>query len=244
MNGRLLILAVFLIFIALLYPKFMSGNSETIIKQTKPNPEFAVIWLHGLGADGNDFVPVLDSMDFSQVPGIKFVFPHAPMRPITINGGMTMRGWYDIVDMNLGRQQDAEGIKQSASLVKHLIDDQIEVGFLQEKIFLAGFSQGGAIALYSGLTLDYDLAGIVALSTYMPIMDQISIKQKPDVFYAHGDQDPIIPIELAKSSKLWLIDNEVTVSWHQYSMQHQVLMEEIAEINQWFIKKIQNYQNK
>ena len=218
----------------------MTGNSESIIRETKENPEFAVIWLHGLGADGNDFVPVLDAMDFSQVPGVKFVFPHAPMRPITVNGGMTMRGWYDIVGMDLGQQQDAQGIKESAVLIKNIIDEQIELGFEQQQIFLAGFSQGGAIALYCGLSLDYSLAGIIALSTYVPIADQIIIKQKPTIFYAHGEHDPIIPIELAKTSRQWLIDNGMNPQWHQYPMQHQVLMEEISEINQWLITEISN----
>ncbi len=239
MSGRLLLLTAFvLLLIALLYPKFMNGSSETIIKQTKSDPEFAVIWLHGLGADGNDFVPVLDAMDFSQVPGIKFIFPHAPMRPITINGGMTMRGWYDIAEMDLSTRQDAEGIKQSAQIVRQLIEEQIQAGFDQQKIFLAGFSQGGAIALYCGLTLNYELAGVVALSTYVPIIDQVQIKQKPAIFYAHGDYDPIIPIALAKMSRQWLLDNEIVPDWHQYPMQHQVVMEEISEINKWLINRI------
>ena len=218
----------------------MNSSSETIIKQTKENPEFVVIWLHGLGADGNDFVPILKSMNFSEVPGIKFIFPHAPIRPITINGGMTMRGWYDIAEMDLAARQDAQGIKESAEIIKGLIEEQISLGFMPEKIFLAGFSQGGAIALYSGLSLDYPLAGVIALSTYVPIADQIEIRQKPDIFYAHGEYDPIIPIELANKSREWLVSKGMTPTWHQYPMQHQVVMEEIDLINRWIVSRIRN----
>ncbi len=238
MSGKILVFAAFCLLAIFIYPQFMQNDSETIIKQTKENPEFAVIWLHGLGADGNDFVPILKSMNFDAVPGIKFIFPYAPMRPITINGGMTMRGWYDIAEMDLAQQQDVEGIKQSAQIIETLIKEQINLGFAPEKIFLAGFSQGGAIALYCGLSLDYPLAGVVALSTYVPIADQIEIKRKPEVFYAHGDYDPIIPIALAQQSREWLLNNEIIPSWHQYPMQHQVVMEEIDLINQWLITRI------
>ncbi len=217
---------------------------ETIEIETKPDPQIAVIWLHGLGADGNDFVPVLNVMDFTRVPGIRFVFPHAPKRPITINGGMVMRGWYDITDMSIATRQDTQGVKESAELLNRLIEQQIAAGIDNKKIFLAGFSQGGAIALYTGLTTDHHVAGIIALSTYVPLADRVEIKNHPEIFYAHGEYDPVIPLELAKKSHDWLLSHNIIPAWHQYRFQHEVSMEEIAELNQWLISRIHDIENK
>ena len=222
----------------------MSTILETIEIETKSDPQIAVIWLHGLGADGNDFVPVVNAMDFSQVPGIRFVFPHAPTRPITINGGMVMRGWYDITDMSIARRQDAQGVKESDVLINQLIDKQIEAGIDSAKIFLAGFSQGGAIALYTGLTTRHAVAGIIALSTYMPLTDSVEIKNHPEIFYAHGQYDPVIPLELAKKSHDWLLSQNIVPAWHQYPLQHEVSMEEIAELNQWLISRINDIESR
>ena len=221
----------------------MSTTLETIIVETKSDPQIAVIWLHGLGADGNDFVPVVNAMDFSTVPGIRFIFPHAPTRPITINGGMVMRGWYDITDMSIARREDAQGVKESAELINQLIEEQIEAGIEGKCIFLAGFSQGGAIALYTGLTSEHEISGIIALSTYVPIANDVVIKNHPDVFFAHGENDPVIPIELAQKSHDWLLTHDIVPAWHQYGFQHEVSMEEIAELNQWLVSRIQDIQN-
>ena len=218
--------------------RIMMMKLDTIVIETKSDPQFAVIWLHGLGADGNDFVPVIEAMNLTRVPGIRFIFPHAPTRPITINGGMVMRGWYDIAEASLAERQDSEGIIESAGLIDQLIDEQIAAGISANKIFIAGFSQGGAIAFYTGLSSEHQLAGIIALSTYVPIAQDIAIKHRPDVFYAHGEHDPIIPLALAKQSHEWLLENNIIPSWHQYPMQHQVAMEEITQINQWLISRI------
>ena len=220
----------------------MTSTLDSIIIDTASDPEFVVIWLHGLGADGNDFVPIVREMNLSEVPAIRFIFPHAPIRPITVNGGMEMRGWYDIPEMDLSQSQDSQGIKASAGLISELIEHQISQGFTEKKIFLAGFSQGGAIALYAGLTANYDLAGIIALSTYIPILEQVTARQKPEIFYAHGHYDPIIPISLAEKSHEWLLSNDIVPAWHTYPMQHQVVMDEIIQINRWLVSRIRDIQ--
>lgn len=218
----------------------MNSKLEKIIVETKPDPEIAVIWLHGLGADGNDFVPVVNAMDFSNVPGIRFIFPHAPVRPITVNGGMVMRGWYDIADMSIDRRQDEQGVRDSAALIDGLIDEQNDQGIDTGRIFLAGFSQGGAVAFYSGLTGEHNVAGIIALSTYIPLMDTLEIKNRPAIFYAHGANDPVIPIQLANRSHDWLLSQNIVPAWHQYGFQHEVSMQEIGEVNQWLLSRIQD----
>lgn len=174
------------------------------------------------------------------MPGIRFIFPHAPIRPITINGGMEMRGWYDITDMSIARREDAQGVKESAQLINELIEQQNQVGIESKNIFLAGFSQGGAIALYTGLSSQHAVAGIIALSTYVPIADSIEVNNHPKIFFAHGENDPVIPLELAKKSHDWLLAQNIVPAWHQYSFQHEVSMEEIAELNQWLVSRIQD----
>lgn len=216
----------------------MSRDLQTIEIETASDPQIAVIWLHGLGADGNDFVPIVGAMDFSGVPGIRFIFPHAPIRPITINGGMVMRGWYDIADMSIDRRQDEAGIKQSSELINLLIDQQINSGIVSNRIFLAGFSQGGAIALYTALTSQHAVAGVIALSTYMPLADSVEVKNHPEIFFAHGEFDPVIPFELAKKTHEWLLGHNIIPAWHQYGIQHEVSMEEIAELNKWMVSRI------
>ena len=160
----------------------VTDKLEAIVKETGNNPQVVVIWLHGLGADGNDFVPVVDAMNLPDNPAIRFIFPHAPIRPITINGGMEMRGWYDITEMSLDQRQDEAGIRESSKLVADLIDQQIANGFAANRIILTGFPHGGAIALYCGLTATVKVAGIIALSTYVPIADKIKISASPDIF--------------------------------------------------------------
>lgn len=221
----------------------MTEKLDTIVKETGDNPNIAVIWLHGLGADGNDFVPLVDAMKLPPSPAIRFIFPHAPIRPITINGGMEMRGWYDITDMSLDRRQDADGVRQSAALVSDLIEQQIRDGIDAGHIFLAGFSQGGAVALYTGLTTDHPLAGIIALSTYVPIADEIELRQKPDIFYAHGEHDPVIPMQMARQSHEWLLAHDIVPAWHTWPMQHQVVMEEIDEIRKWLMSRISDMES-
>lgn len=206
---------------------------------TAEKTEYTVIWLHGLGASGHDFEPIVPELHLLQRPGVKFLFPHAPIRPITINGGAAMRGWYDINSLDFGsREQDVEGIKDSASLIKDLINNEISLGIPAKNILLAGFSQGGAIALYAGLTGEHILGGIMALSTYMPIQEE-ALPQITDahrgipIFMAHGDHDDVIAIEHAVQSKEILEAQKVNIEWRSYSMPHSVSTDEIADLSTW-----------
>ncbi len=206
---------------------------------TSEHCEYTVIWLHGLGASGHDFEPIVPELQLLQRPGVKFLFPHAPIRPITVNGGAAMRGWYDITSMDFGsRQQDSAGIKESSSLVGDLIESEIARGIPANRITLAGFSQGGAIALYQGLTGKHTLGGILALSTYMPIQDEaMSLitedKMAVPVFMAHGDADDVIQIRHAEQSRDALQAHKVNVEWHSYSIAHSISGEEVVDISTW-----------
>ncbi|MFT4726997.1 MAG: phospholipase/carboxylesterase [Granulosicoccus sp.] len=206
---------------------------------TAEKTEYTVIWLHGLGASGHDFEPIVPELHLLQRPGIKFLFPHAPIRPITINGGAAMRGWYDINSLDFGsREQDVEGIKDSVSLVSDLINNEIRLGIPASNILLAGFSQGGAIALYAGLTGEHILGGIMALSTYMPVQTEAlplitDAHRSVPIFMAHGEHDDVIAIEHALQSKVALEEQKVKVEWRTYSMPHSVSTEEIADLSTW-----------
>jgi phospholipase/carboxylesterase len=208
---------------------------EHIVQETGPSPSWSVIWLHGLGADGNDFVPVAPELGFRDDPAIRFVFPHAPVRPITINGGMHMRGWYDIRGMAFDRQEDRAGIEDSADHVARFIAAENARGIPTERIFLAGFSQGGAVSLFAGLRYPQSLAGIIALSTYLPVSDTTPVERHEAnsgtrIFLAHGVADPVIPLALAEQSRGLLIDMGYAVEWHTYPMPHSVNMEEIGHV--------------
>lgn len=212
---------------------------NTIIINPPELPQAAVIWLHGLGADGHDFESIVPLLPPELIKSTKFIFPHAPTRPITINGGMVMRGWYDIMSMDLTQNQDAAGIKASEQIICNLIAEQHESGI--EKIILAGFSQGGAIALHTGLRYPRPLSGIMALSTYVPLantlMDERHISnQNTPIFYAHGEYDPVIPLTHAQHSYTLLNKLGYAVSWHTYVMEHSVYPEEITDIGQWLLK--------
>lgn len=215
---------------------------EKIIKQTGDNPKIVIIWMHGLGADGNDFAPVVPQFTIPELP-IKFVFPHAPTMPVTINGGMVMRSWYDIKAMDIGKHADKEGVLKSEKLVHELIDEQIALGFKHEQIILAGFSQGSAMSLHVSTHYPYKLAGIIALSGYLPIPENISTqKTKPNlktpIFMAHGSQDPVVPFVLGQSSRDTLIKAGYSLDWNEYPIQHGVSLDEIMDIKQWIINKI------
>ena len=145
------------------------SNSDPIEREINGEPEWSVIWLHGLGADGNDFLPIISELNLNSDIGVRFIFPHAPYRPITINGGVTMRGWYDIMSLDRNDNQDEDGIRESVGYLRGLIDRELDRGIPQSKIIIAGFSQGGAIAIYAALTLTSELGGLIALSTYMPL---------------------------------------------------------------------------
>lgn len=206
-------------------------------------PQYSIIWLHGLGADGNDFAPLVPELTQSEWPALRFVFPHAPVRPVTLNGGMQMRAWYDIVGTDLASKQDEAGIRQSVAAIEDLIAREVERGSPAERIFLAGFSQGGAIALATALRHEQALAGIIALSTYLPLHDQTAAETTPanramDVFQGHGDADPVVAPPLGEMTREWLRDAGHTVTWHSYAMQHAVCPAEIADLQQWLAARL------
>jgi phospholipase/carboxylesterase len=219
----------------------MSSLLETIEIETAPNPAAAVIWMHGLGADGNDFAPIVPELRIAGAPAIRFVFPHAPMMPVTINNGYVMRAWYDVSFGDLEgttKQADEKGVRASQAAIEQLIARETARGIAAEKIVVAGFSQGGAIALQTGLRHADKLAGIMALSTYLPLAQTLAAEAAPanrsiPVFYAHGTHDAVIPMAMAKASRETLQTAGYTVEWHEYPMQHSVCVEEIGDISRW-----------
>ena len=215
----------------------MPALLDAIQLETGRDPERSVIWLHGLGADGLDFVPIVGELDPPAAP-IRFVFPHAPVQPVTINNGMSMRAWYDIVADDLARREDERGVRASQGLVEALIARERERGIAASRIVLAGFSQGGAIALQTGLRHPERLAGIMALSTYVPIAATLEAERNPangdvPIFLAHGTQDPIIPLAHARRSRELLERLGYSVESHEYVMPHSVSPHEIQDIGAW-----------
>jgi len=198
----------------------------------------AVVWLHGLGADGHDFEPVAAELGRAGLRGVRYVFPHAPVRPVTINGGMAMRAWYDITESELDRRADEAGVRASAGIARALVDEQIAHGIAAERIALAGFSQGGAIALFAGLRLPFRIAGILALSTYLPVAETLATEAHPasravPIFLAHGSQDPVIALSLSERSGSTMAGLGYSVEVHTYPMPHSVCAEEIRDIGHW-----------
>ena len=211
---------------------------EAIEIETGPRPQAAVIWLHGLGADGHDFEPVVPELRLSKA--VRFVFPHAPVRPVTINNGMRMRAWYDIFQFG-GGPEDEQGIRASEGLLEELISREGKRGIASAKIVLAGFSQGGAIVLQTGLRYPERLAGIMALSTYLPLQDKLTkeanaANRDVPVFMAHGSHDDLIPLHRAEASKDLLVKAGYPVDWRTYPMPHSVCPEEIRDIAQFLLK--------
>jgi phospholipase/carboxylesterase len=209
---------------------------ETIAIETGPAPRLSVVWLHGLGADGHDFEPIVPELNL-HVP-LRFVFPHAPQRPVTINGGMRMRAWYDILGWDPAATEDDVGIRASAAAVSALLDREMERGFAADRLVLAGFSQGGAIALHAGLREPRRLAGMIALSTYLPLGATLAAERSPanretPILMAHGSEDPIIPLSLADASRRELEAQGYAVGWHVYPMAHAVCAAEIGSIAAW-----------
>ena len=219
----------------------MTTQLEAIELETAPNPNATVIWMHGLGADGNDFVPVVRELGLPVSPGIRFIFPHAPMQPVSINNGYVMRAWYDVKwgDLDPGsKQADAAGVRASQAAIDALIEREIGRGIDATRIVLAGFSQGGAIALQTGVRQSHKLAGIMALSTYLPMPETVpaegtAINRDTPIFMAHGVQDPVVPYEKADDSRAALDSMGYKVEWREYGMPHSVCMEEIADIGDW-----------
>lgn len=206
--------------------------------ETSANPTHSVIWLHGLGADGNDFAPIVPELVAPTWPALRFVFPHAPVRPVTVNGGMPMRAWYDIVGVDLVSRQDESGMRASIASVEALIARENARGVPTRHILLAGFSQGGAIALAGGLRHADTLAGIIALSTYLPMQasfadERSAANAHTPIFWGHGTADPIVPLTRGVTSRDLLQSLGHAVDWHTYPMPHSVCAEEVANLRQW-----------
>jgi phospholipase/carboxylesterase len=206
--------------------------------ETAANPTHSIIWLHGLGADGNDFAPIVPELVAKNWPALRFVFPHAPMRPVTVNNGMSMRAWYDIAGFDLQSRQDEAGVRASVREVENLIAREHERGVPGERVVLAGFSQGGAIALAAGLCHSQKLAGIIALSTYLPIAAVLSRERHAanaatPIFWGHGSADPVVAMQRGVDSRDLLQSLGYTVAWHTYPMAHAVCAQEIADLRSW-----------
>ena len=207
-----------------------------------PSPATAcVIWMHGLGADGNDFVPVVPELGLPKAHSVRFVFPNAPSMPVTINGGHVMPAWYDITSVEIDKRADEAGVRRSQSAISELIADQRAQGISAERIVLAGFSQGGVIALQTGLRHAEKLGGVMALSTYLACVESVGTEASPanraiPIFMAHGSMDPVISIALAKLSKARLETHGYVIDWHEYGMPHSVCAEEIEAIGAFLIR--------
>lgn len=211
---------------------------ETLEIESGPDPRASIIWMHGLGADGNDFAPLAAEIELPVA--VRYVFPHAPMMPVSINGGYVMRAWYDISDAAI-RREDEAGVRASQQQVEALLAREKSRGSVANRIVLAGFSQGGAIALQTGLRHGERLAGIMALSTYVPLAERLAQEANPanrgvPIFMAHGSADPMIPFARAQASRDLLLQSGYAVEWNEYRMQHAVCPQEIAAIGAWLTR--------
>ena len=215
---------------------YVEVNPKSQVKAT-------VIWLHGLGDSGNGFAPIVPDFKLPDELGIRFVFPHAPMRPVTINNGMTMRAWYDITSLDFNNRADSQGVKESSALVADLIEKEITRGTPANKIVLAGFSQGGVIALNLGTRFEKSLAGIMSMSSYMSEPEKLSAEahsanKNTPIFVAHGTHDDVVPIFMGNSAFKVLESNGYPATWHEYEMQHNVCMQQLNDISSWLQQKL------
>jgi phospholipase/carboxylesterase len=221
----------------------MTQLLDNIEIETAPNPTIAVVWLHGLGADGNDFVPLVRELDLTGLPGIRFVFPHANTMPVTINGGYVMRSWYDIVATDLTRREDEAGLRASQLQVEALIAREKARGIPASRIILAGFSQGCAMTLQTGLRHPEKLAGMLCLSGYLPLASVAGAERSEaslgtPIFMAHGMQDHVVPFARAEESRKVVEALGYQVEWHAYPMQHTLCLEEVQDISTWIRKVV------
>ncbi|AXI83416.1 alpha/beta hydrolase [Xylella taiwanensis] len=215
---------------------------ETIEHETAPMPQWSVLWLHGLGADGHDFMPIVPELVRPHWPALRFVFPHAPVRPITINNGVPMRGWYDLLSLDFNQRADQAGIEAAVVQVEALMVREQERGIASKCLFLAGFSQGGAVVLSTGLRCATSLAGLIALSTYLPDTAGAAARLLPGssaqpLFMAHGRADPVVPLVHGQSAAETLRKLGFAVDWHTYPMAHQVCQEEIQTLGDWLERR-------
>jgi phospholipase/carboxylesterase len=217
-------------------------DHNTLILEAESPATAAVIWLHGLGADGYDFYGIVPQLKLTEPSSIRFIFPHAPIRPVTLNQGIQMRAWYDVVEISAGAFEDEHGIRDSEKSIIELIEQQEKQGIPSKSILLAGFSQGGVIALQCGLRYPKPLAGIIALSTYLPLAytlpDEVnSANRNIPIFLAHGTQDNVLPVAWGRNSRQILSQHQYQVEWHEYGMKHTVCTEEIGDIS-LFLKRV------
>ena len=211
---------------------------ECVEREPSTPARSSIIWLHGLGADGHDFEPIVPELGLAEDLAVRFIFPHAPERAVTINGGVVMRAWYDILGLDIRRDEDIEGLRTSETQVRTLVEREVSRGVSEERIVLAGFSQGGAIALQAGVRHPRRLAGIMALSTYLTLPEQLESEADPangdcPIFMAHGTHDPVVPYEGGQLSRQALEAQGYEIEWREYPMQHSVCAEEIADISSW-----------
>jgi phospholipase/carboxylesterase len=216
----------------------MADLLEAIEIETAPNPDGAVVWMHGLGADGHDFEPIVPELRLPATMRIRFVFPHAPLRPVTINQGHVMRAWYDVRALAGVRREDEAGVRQSARQIEALLARERQRGIAPGRLVVAGFSQGGAMALHVGLRYADRLAGLLALSCYLPLSNTLPTEAAPanrdvPIFWAHGLHDPMIPQAMAEQGRAQLAELGYQIDWHQYPIPHSVSAEEIADVARW-----------
>ena len=220
-------------------------SEENVVLEPATTADAAVIWLHGLGADGYDFVPIVDELRLPPTLAVRFVFPHARPRPVTINNGFVMRAWYDITGLGPDRKEDDAGIRESAGVVNGYIEQQNARGVATERIVIAGFSQGGAIALQASLRYPERLGGVMALSTYLPLRESVAAeasranKDLP-ILMCHGLRDPMIAAAIGKASRDQLVSLGYTIEWQSYPMEHQVCMEEVHDISRWLQARLES----
>ncbi len=205
---------------------------------TNNSPNSCVIWLHGLGADGHDFESLVSQLQLPEKMGVRFIFPHAPIQPVTINAGYPMRAWFDILGLDASAKQDESGIRKSQKSVEYIIDTVIKSGISSDRIILGGFSQGGALALHIALRLTTKLAGVIGLSTYLPLADLLNVERHAinamtPIFLAHGRLDSIVPFNFGKTSCALLTKLGYGVTWHEYDLAHSVNAEEVRDISRW-----------
>ena len=224
----------------------MDDHLPPIEIETAANPEFAVIWLHGLGADGSDFVPIVPELGLPAAPAVRFIFPHAPHMPVTCNGGYVMRAWYDIISLESNaRRIDEAGIIASRETIRGLIEFEKSRGIPVDRIFIAGFSQGGAVAYTTALTHPEKLAGVIALSTYIPspallTEESAAANRSTPIFAAHGTGDDVVSPALGLAARKLLTDRGYAIEWHEYAMPHSVCLEEVKAIGGWLVKRMRS----
>ncbi len=211
------------------------SDIPTVEVETGPNPKGCVIWLHGLGADGHDFEPIVPEFALPDSLPLRFVFPHAPERPVTVNGGMVMRAWYDIVSLDFEGRADADGIRASSEILDRLVERELERGISIDNIVIAGFSQGGAVALHNVLERDDKPAGLIAISTYLALPDEPGRADGVPAFMAHGTFDPMVPFSAGQQSAAAFERKGAKVEWHDYPMAHGVCPQEIRDIRAWLL---------